>query len=195
MQENGGARLYYHPYATIDGRSVKYGVITSRHLEEDLAEWSTLYTSGRLHKPTLVVHATPALAELQTRNLSYALHASLLLLPECFSASELFETITSLSYSGDPRFAYGMENDSKVRNIVGANPGAFAELYEAAIAECEFVAPSTEGHFQAAGGAGNAALIAEQLPAGLKRRLCSEQEELVPLGDRGDGRRWCCHCT
>jgi len=122
LQENGGAMLYYHPYATLAGHSVKYGVISNRHLHQDLREWSTLYTSGRLQKPCLLVEEDEDVRVLLRGNLRAALGAALLLLPEKFRREDLFETITALSYSGDPRFAYGMESGNKIKNIVGANP-------------------------------------------------------------------------
>ena len=69
LQEGFGAKLYYHPYTMIGGNEVKYGVISSQHLEEDLAQWTTLYTSGRLHKPTLIVEQDDHFAMLQLKNL------------------------------------------------------------------------------------------------------------------------------
>lgn len=45
-------QLYYNalvPMATTShrGRSMKYGVISMKHLTEDLTDWTWLYTAGR----------------------------------------------------------------------------------------------------------------------------------------------------
>ncbi|CAN0421399.1 unnamed protein product, partial [Ectocarpus sp. 13 AM-2016] len=44
--------LYYNalvPLSTTShrGRSMKYGVISTKHLNEDLTDWTWLYTAGR----------------------------------------------------------------------------------------------------------------------------------------------------
>ena len=65
----------------------------------------------------------------QQVNLTSALRTALLLLPPQFSQQELYEKITSLSYSGDPRMTVG-ENPDKVANIVSAQMEQFHTLYE-----------------------------------------------------------------
>lgn len=65
----------------------------------------------------------------QQVNLTSALRTALLLLPPQFSQQELYEKITSLSYSGDPRMTVG-ENPAKVANIVSAQMEQFHTLYE-----------------------------------------------------------------
>ena len=42
-------------------------------LEQDLQEWSTLFVSGRLHKPSALIEAPEQTSRLQQQNLSYAL--------------------------------------------------------------------------------------------------------------------------
>lgn len=65
----------------------------------------------------------------QQVNLTSALRTALLLLPAEFSQQELYEKISSLSYSGDPRMTVG-ENPEKISNIVSAQMEQFHTLYE-----------------------------------------------------------------
>ena len=64
---------------------VKYGVVETRPLLNDLLGWSHLYISGRMHKPIAMLQGSPQVAEAQTRNLRSALSTALLLLPGAFS--------------------------------------------------------------------------------------------------------------
>ena len=103
-----------------------------------------------------------------------AVNTALLLLPRRFSSLELYETITSISYSGDPRFAYGMESSDKVRNIVLANPGAFEDLYKDVILKSNFLDMVQGGidevKYEQVGTRDAYATIAKQLPMELQRR-------------------------
>lgn len=127
-----GAGLWYVTMVQVAGLEVKYGVVSSATLVRDLHEWRTLYTAGRLQKPVLVLRETPEIAAALSANLRYALSYALLLLPERFSEFELWEKITSISYSGDPRMNIpGGENPRKIQNIVrGKNVlDGFRSLY------------------------------------------------------------------
>lgn len=98
-----GARIYYNTLVPIEsGHLIKYGVIGTNHLVNDLLDWETLYVSGRLHKPVEVLQEpnSEALSKAINMNFQNAIHTSLLLLEEHFTEEELFLTISSLSYSG-----------------------------------------------------------------------------------------------
>ena len=70
---------------------MKYGVISTTHLCEDLVDWRTLYVSGRMHKPVRVLLGMPAdLAAATQTNLQHALKVALLLLPGTFTERDLF---------------------------------------------------------------------------------------------------------
>ena len=70
---------------------MKYGVISTTHLCEDLVDWRTLYVSGRMHKPVRVLLGMPAdLAAATQTNLQHALKIALLLLPGTFTERDLF---------------------------------------------------------------------------------------------------------
>ncbi|XP_067617173.1 phosphatidate cytidylyltransferase, mitochondrial [Eurosta solidaginis] len=132
-QEHLGARVYFNTLVPLNDIhvTVKYGVISREHFLDDLMNWRYLYVAGRLHKPTLELVPTngdEVLKEALKKNLSSAFHVALLLLPERFTAYQLFHIISRLSYKGDFRMVFG-ENKQKVRNIVLAQEKEFLELY------------------------------------------------------------------
>ena len=131
IQNNFGARVYFNTLVPCEGRMIKYGVIGTEALRLDLLDWEFLYTSGRLHKPVYHViqnQNSDMDIALQT-NLQSAVHTSLLILPDEFSEQNLYETITGLSYTGDPRMTFG-EDRGKITNIVKPNMERFREMYE-----------------------------------------------------------------
>ncbi|CAM9382890.1 unnamed protein product [Scytosiphon promiscuus] len=137
LQEGFGAKLYYNALVPISttshrGRSMKYGVISMKHLTEDLEDWTWLYTAGRLHKPVRVIQGNEQAARIIHGNLVSAAKASLLLLPERFNAQEFYTTVAGLSYTGDFRMYFG-ENPDKVKNIVSATQEQFQDLYAPAL--------------------------------------------------------------
>lgn len=149
IQQNYGARLYYNTMVPITagphaGRLMKYGVIGTSDLLDDLLGWNWLYAAGRMHKPIRILHHTGKflIKEESSRrilphelgvaiasNLESAVRVSLLQLPGDFSEEELYMTIAGLSYGGDIRMGFG-ENPAKVRNIVHGSFHLFHNLYE-----------------------------------------------------------------
>ena len=131
VQQKYGAHVYFNTLVQCEGRTIKYGVISTDDFVDDLLDWNTLYIAGRLHKPVNIIHKDPCfnVANALLTNLQSAIHASLLLLPEKFDGRQLYETVTSLSYSGDFRMKVG-EDQNKIRNIVKPNIHHFRELYE-----------------------------------------------------------------
>ena len=130
IQDKYGAGVYFNTLVPCEGRMIKYGVISVGCFMNDLLNWDTLYIAGRLHKPVNKIHSCndeDISSSLITNNQS-AVHASLLMLPQKFSEMQLYEEITSLSYSGDFRMVVG-EDKNKIRNIVVTNMDHFRELY------------------------------------------------------------------
>lgn len=127
-----GARVYYNPYVELDGTLVKYGVVGTRDLCDDLENWTTLYLAGRMHKPiaTLAADETQKVEKAQEANLLSALRVALLRLPETFTPRDLWLAIAALSYTGDPRMDLPGENANKVANIVDAQSHLFAHTYQ-----------------------------------------------------------------
>lgn len=132
LQERYGAKIYYNPYVKIGTHSIKYGIIKTDHLIDDLQNWTTLYVAGRLHKPVRFIqdwsHRNKQLGTELSSNKESAIKAGLLQLPETFKRIDLYKTITGLSYAGDFRMWFG-ENKNKVGNIVNAQFEQFDQLY------------------------------------------------------------------
>ncbi|XP_069907198.1 phosphatidate cytidylyltransferase, mitochondrial isoform X5 [Oryctolagus cuniculus] len=101
IQNNCGAGVYYNPLITCDGRLIKYGVISTSVLVEDLLNWNNLYVAGRLQKPVKIVAMSEnvILRSALDKNLRSAATAAFLMLPESFSEEDLFVEIAGLSYS------------------------------------------------------------------------------------------------
>lgn len=137
IQNEYGAAVYYNTLVPVDGRVIKYGVISTDSLINDLMHWKTLYVAGRLHKPVkmLVQGENGKLRAALVANLKSAVTASFLMLPESFSEEDLFLQIAGLSYAGDFRMVIG-EDKSKVTNIVKDNIQHFRILYSNILRDC-----------------------------------------------------------
>ncbi|CZR62167.1 related to proline transport helper PTH1 C. albicans [Phialocephala subalpina] len=129
VQDKWGAGVYFNPYVTVNGTLIKYGVVNLDTLCTDLSEWTTLYLAGRLQKPVKILRDDPRVRLANQVNLISALRTALLLLPPNFTELELYGTIASISYMGDPRMVLPTEDPSKVANIVGNNLHNFRRLY------------------------------------------------------------------
>ena len=129
IQDNWGAGVYFNPYVTVNGTLIKYGVVNLDTLCKDLSEWNTLYIAGRLQKPVKILRDNPSVRLANQVNLLSAVRTALLLLPPDFTEEQLYGTIASISYMGDPRFAAGAENPEKVANIVSGQLSNFRRLY------------------------------------------------------------------
>lgn len=132
LQERYGAQIYYNPYVRVGNKIIKYGIIKTDHLIQDLHDWTTLYVAGRLHKPVrLIVNLSDRNKDLSSGlsfNRQSAIKAALLQLPEIFKPYDLYQKITNLSYSGDLRMLFG-ESKNKVKNIIDAQLDSFDQLY------------------------------------------------------------------
>ncbi|XP_041747798.1 phosphatidate cytidylyltransferase, mitochondrial [Coregonus clupeaformis] len=137
IQDEHGAGVYYNTLVPVDGRIIKYGVISTDSLIDDLLHWKTMYIAGRLHKPVkiLVQGENGKMRGALVGNLKSAVTASFLMLPESFSEEDLFLQIAGLSYAGDFRMVIG-EDRSKVANIVKENVQQFRILYNSILQEC-----------------------------------------------------------
>ncbi|KAL8761761.1 MAG: hypothetical protein Q9184_002160 [Pyrenodesmia sp. 2 TL-2023] len=129
VQDNYGAGVYFHPYVTVNGTLIKYGVVNLDTLCRDLSEWDTLYLAGRLQKPVKILRDDPRVRLANQLNLISAVRTALLLLPSDFTEQDLYGTIAGLSYLGDPRMALPAENSNKVANIVKYQLPNFRRLY------------------------------------------------------------------
>ncbi|KAJ4482071.1 mitochondrial matrix Mmp37-domain-containing protein [Lentinula aciculospora] len=121
--------VWFNTLVPMNGVTIKYGVTTIDNLCSDLLNWNTLYLAGRMHKPLRIIKDDARVRLTQQVNLTSAVRAALLTLPETFSETELFERIASISYNGDPRMVLPAENRGKVGNIVRKQGPQFKELY------------------------------------------------------------------
>lgn len=132
IQENHGAKMYFNPYVEIGNISIKYGVIKTNHLIDDLTNWEHLYAAGRLHKPVELLVKTfdnnDKLKAALRFNKENAIRAALLQLPENFDTIQLYKVITGLSYHGDLRMIFS-EDKNKIDNIVLNQVDRFDQLY------------------------------------------------------------------
>ncbi|XP_029456641.1 phosphatidate cytidylyltransferase, mitochondrial isoform X2 [Rhinatrema bivittatum] len=137
IQDNYGAGVYYNTLVPCDGKIIKYGVISTETLIEDLLHWKSLYIAGRLHKPVkfLAQNENGRLQTALASNLKSAVTAAFLMLPESFSEEDLYLQLAALSYFGDFRMIIG-EDRSKVLNIVKPNMLRFQKLYNNILQEC-----------------------------------------------------------
>jgi translocator assembly and maintenance protein 41 len=110
-------------------QNIKYGVTTVDNLCSDLLNWRSLYLAGRMHKPLRIIKDDARVRLTQQVNLTSAVRAALLTLPQEFSETHLFERIAGISYMGDPRMMLPAENRGKVGNIVRNQAPQFKELY------------------------------------------------------------------
>lgn len=192
VQELGGAHMLYHPYIDVSAltghnQQLKYGVISVRHLEEDLAYWNTLFCAGRLHKPIALLDSTPELDHLMRQNLRSALYTSLLLLPSRFSERDVYVQITGLSYAGDVRFLIGAESASKVTNIVDANLLGFQSLYRPLLTEIKWLTrvereeDSGVWEYERVASEEHIVNLVNSLPANFRRTLPRSPHEIADL--------------
>ncbi|KAM4722427.1 phosphatidate cytidylyltransferase, mitochondrial [Rhinophrynus dorsalis] len=137
VQTNYGAGVYYNTLVPCDGRVIKYGIVSTDTLVDDLLHWKTLYIAGRLHKPVKILtqRENGSLHAALNSNLKSAVTAAFLMLPESFSEEDLYLQIAGLSYSGDFRMIIG-EDKAKVLNIVKPNLAHFQKLYSNILQEC-----------------------------------------------------------
>ena len=131
--QDAAAHVYYNTDCAIGDRTIKYGVISTERLLEDLTQWTRLYAAGRLHKPVRVITPPPPGSPLHAAmrgNLQHALRVALLLSPhDVVTEAAVYALVTSVSYMGDVRWGVGGEDGGKVVNIVRGSWDGFRKLY------------------------------------------------------------------
>ncbi len=108
--------LTYLPYKN---NCFKLGIVEYDSLIEDLTTWNNGYLAGRLQKAIEIVVSDPKLEEAIKKNRENALRVALLLLSEGkHNLNDLYFQLCSLSYFGDIRMYFKMENPNKLQEIV-----------------------------------------------------------------------------
>jgi hypothetical protein len=136
---NSGSMMYFNPLIPMrslnlkdDQRRFKYGVISLENAIKDLTTWHAFAFAGRLHKPILpFIEECPEIAKAIEVNRNHALNTAVLLNYNKLSVGlpELVTTICELSYKGDIRMRFKMENPDKVKNIVQGSYEGLSHLY------------------------------------------------------------------
>lgn len=163
-------------------RLIKYGIISTKTLCEDLLTWNTLYLSGRMHKPVKILATNDMIQKASSVNLSHALNYALLCLPEKFSEHDLYMKIAGISYMGDFRMKFG-ENPKKVRNIVDGNLNLFQKLYQHKVQDSPFMSRSlTDSDVLLANSSDGKVRqsIVEALPSNVLQRLAAKSPNYDP---------------
>ncbi len=167
FQEEYGAKVWFNAMVPMgipsaSKRLMKYGVISTTALIEDMQNWHSLYIAGRLHKPIRVIYSnaqtfttasTSHTSEidfhaLMKQNYKYAVATAVLLnapdqadssankidnsKSELLSEHDLYLSIAGLSYTGDPRMSIA-ENPDKVANLVHPIEENYQNLYRSII--------------------------------------------------------------
>ena len=179
VQQKIGAGVWFNVECVVNGRVIKYGIVSVDTIVRDLLDWDTLYLAGRMHKPLNILRDDPRIRLANQVNLSSAVRTALLLLPETFSEDDLYTEIAGLSYRGDFRMAVG-ENPRKVRNIVEAQEGLFQRLYRPILKayhkNISYVGPEGSGSIRQDVNPRARAELARRLPKNLKESVYSIYE-------------------
>ncbi|KAF8158142.1 mitochondrial matrix Mmp37-domain-containing protein [Crassisporium funariophilum] len=163
-----GPGVWFNAYVPMNDVTIKYGVTTVDNLCSDLLNWRTLYLAGRMHKPLRIIKDDARVRLTQQVNLTSAVRAALLTLPEHFTQQQLFARIAGISYTGDPRMLLPAENRGKVGNIVSKQGEQFKELYHRLVVGLPGVHWPVEGEgIWQDGGARARAMHLKKLPADL----------------------------
>jgi len=129
-----GAGMWYNAIVPLKisrfpHRTMKYGVISTARLLDDLSTWSSVYIAGRLHKPVQYLMRNEEIERMIEENKRLALMVTLSLLPKVFREVDMYLKLASLSYIGDPRMLIG-ENPKKVVNLVSPIVPVYRDLYK-----------------------------------------------------------------
>lgn len=119
-------------FTDFEGREYKIVVVDKRLLYKHLRTWEHFSLAGRFQKEMvlLVDNSDGVLPELMQFNYESAVKTALLMNPErAISERKLFETIANLSYLGDLRKIFHMENPNKIANIVDGSYDFFKKTY------------------------------------------------------------------
>lgn len=194
LQEKVGAGVWFNVECIVRGRIVKYGVISVDTLVHDLLDWESLYIAGRMHKPIHVLKDEPRVRLANQVNLSSAVRAAFLALPETFTEEDLYTEITSLSYRGDFRMQVG-ENPRKIKNIVSQQGEQFTKVYKPILQafhkHISFMGPEGSGSIRQDINPRAKAELARRLPLRLREMLKGHYEResniLSALGKKIEG--------
>jgi translocator assembly and maintenance protein 41 len=120
------AKVYFNPGISVDGRLFKYGIISAANFVDDLYNWTHLFAAGRMHKPVIALESRSDDAIKANRQMALKVSK---IITGSNKLDDLLVTITSLSYAGDMRMAFG-EDPHKVINILRNQREQLLQIYE-----------------------------------------------------------------
>lgn len=125
-----GTDIQYLSHLNHDDNLFKLGIINRTDLIDDLKKWKNFYMAGRFQKPVLIVRGDDELNNAIEINRLNALRTALILCHDSVvNKADLFKTICSLSYIGDIRVNFNLENPHKISNIVSGEFNEFSSIY------------------------------------------------------------------
>lgn len=125
--KNFGTKINYLTFLKHENSLFKIGICSTRDLLKDLTEWESFYMAGRFQKPIEIIKSSKELESAIEINRLNALKTALLISEELtITEHELYKNICSLSFIGDWRRIFHLENPNKIDNIV---TGSFEELH------------------------------------------------------------------
>lgn len=135
-----GAPVYFNTLVPWhNGHTLKYGVVATTALLDDLHSWQHLYIAGRLHKPVRWLGGSlldsNMLRSALDSNKQAACAASLVLAADTTSTIDLatlLATVVGLSYRGDVRVGIA-EDAAKVQRIVQGSYDGLVAKYSPAL--------------------------------------------------------------
>ncbi|CDW81185.1 UNKNOWN [Stylonychia lemnae] len=145
---NGGSCIYFNPLIPIktfknqydpsakDLRKIKYGVISTENAVNDLISWNAFAFAGRLQKPILTFINEQENQEVHLaneKNRDMALNQAIFMnfhQQKNVHLMDLYTDLCSLSYRGDIRMRFKMENPNKVKNVVLGSFDLLNEVYQ-----------------------------------------------------------------
>lgn len=132
VQENIGGALWYNtnvPMSTRkwSARPMKYGIISTKALKDDLINWRYLYAAGRLHKPVCVLKRPGDDDETASSTAVTSGSEASELQPEKPSLSSLSSSSAASSSSTSLKSALKMNLSHAVRCALLTLPETFSE--------------------------------------------------------------------
>ena len=146
--QQAGSGIWYHPDLEMEGgQRVKYGVMETQRLVNDLLFWKDIYVAGRMHKPIDIRKMSPTVRQAQGKNLANALRVGLLLSEGgVVHERDLLLNIAGISYKGDTRKNIAgkrFEKPGKVESLVDGNLAEHKALYAEMLAAPRRLVPET----------------------------------------------------
>ena len=119
----------FYNVVNVWGRPIKYGVVNTSVLIEDLKDWKHHFLAGRCKNPIKRIKSNKTIDEAFQLNLEQGVDLALLASPEKINLVDFYKTISGFSYKGSLREVFRCEDKNKIDNILKENIFYFDEVY------------------------------------------------------------------